>query len=127
MRRWVEALTTTLPLAVGGTLICCALPIALVAVGAGSVVATMVETAPWVVALSRHKEWMFLGVGALLGVNYWALYHSRAAACRPGGACHPERPLGRWLRRGYWASVGLFAIGVGAAYLSLPIAQALGY
>jgi len=127
MRRWVETLTAALPVAVSGTLVCCALPIALVALGAGSVMAALVETAPWLVGLSRHKEWIFLGVGVLLVVDYWVLYHSGAAACRPGGACDPARPLGRWLRRVYWASVALFGVGVAAAYLSLPVAMALGY
>lgn len=126
MRRWVEALTTTVPVAVGGTLVCCALPIALVAVGAGSAVATLVESAPWLVTLSRHKEWVFVAVGILLAMNYWALYYARTAACQPGGACHPSRPLGRWLRRVYWASVGLYGLGFTAAYLSLPIARAIG-
>lgn len=125
--RWRELLGGAVaPVAVLGTLVCCALPIALVALGLGGAVATLVETAPWLVSLSRHKEWMFLGAGALLAVNYWALYRSEAAACRPGGACHPSRPLGRWLRRIHWSSVVVYGIGFFAAYLSLPLTRALG-
>lgn len=125
--RWRELLTGTVPVAVMGTLVCCALPIALVSVGAGSVVASLVSTAPWLVSLSRHKEWVFLGSGLLLAANYWALYRSGGAACRPGGVCHPSHPLGRWMRRVYWSSVTLYAVGFAAAYLSLPIAKVLGY
>ncbi len=127
IRRWRELLGGAVtPVTVLGTLVCCALPITLVALGLGGAVATLVETAPWLVALSRHKEWMFLGAGVLLAVNYWALYRSGGAACEPGGSCHPTHPVGRWLRRIYWGSVALYGVGFFAAYLSLPLAQALG-
>lgn len=125
--RWREALTAATPVAVLGTLVCCALPITLVAVGAGSVVASLVSTAPWLVALTRHKEWVFLVSGLLLVANYLALYRSRGLACEPGRVCHPAHSLGRWLRRIYWGSVSLYFVGFAAAYLSLPITKAFGY
>ncbi len=115
------------PVAVLGTLICCALPITLVILGAGSVVATLVSTAPWLAAVSRHKEWVFLVAGTLLVVDYWILYRSTGAACRPGGVCHVSHPFGRWMRRVFWGSSVLYAAGLGAAYLLLPVAKAVGY
>lgn len=123
--RWRETMTGFLPLAVASTLVCCAIPITLVALGAGSVVASLVSAAPWLVAMTHYKGWLFLGVGALLGLNYWALFRS-SAACEPGASCHYSQPLGRWLRRVYWGSVAAYTIGVGAAYLSLPIANLFG-
>ena len=125
--RWRELLSAVTPIAVLGALICCALPIALVTLGAGSVVATMVTTAPWLPVLSRHKEWVFVLSVLLLGANYWALYRARGAACEPGGICHPAHPVGRWLRRVFWASLGLFAVAIAAAYLALPVAVLVGY
>lgn len=125
--RWRAALTGTTPLAVLGTLACCALPIALVSVGAGSVVASLVSVAPWLVPLTRNKEWVFLFSGILLAANYRALYRSGRPACPPGDVCHPSHPLGRWMHRVYWSSVALYGIAFAAAYLSLPIAKALGY
>jgi mercuric ion transport protein len=101
--RWREVLTGALPVAALGTLVCCALPITLVALGAGSAVAWLVVNTPWLVTLSAHKEWIFLGVGVLLALDYWALFRSRAPRCRPGGVCHPSHPVGRWLRRLFWA------------------------
>ncbi len=68
------------PVAVLGTLICCALPIVLVALGAGSVVASLVSTAPWLVVLSRNKEWVFLVAGGLLAADYLILYLSTSEA-----------------------------------------------
>lgn len=112
------------PIAVSATLVCCALPIALVSLGLGSVMASLVSGAPWLATLSRHKEWAFLAAGLLLALNYWVLYRS-SRGCEPGQACSPDRRLGRWLRRVHWGSVGLYGIGLAAAYLSGPLVQLL--
>lgn len=125
--RWRETLTAATPVAVAGTLVCCALPITLVSLGAGSVVASLVSTVPWLGTLSEHKEWIFGLSGLLLVANYWALFRSGGDACEPGGVCHPSHPLGRWMRRVFWASTVVYGVGFGASYLSLPIANLLGY
>ncbi len=125
--RWREALLTTTPAAVLGTLVCCALPITLVAIGAGSVMASVVASAPWLVVLSQYKAWVFGFSVVLLVGNFWVLYRSTSSVCRPGGVCHISHPFGRWMRRLYWGSVGLYLVGVAAAYLSLPVARMLGY
>ena len=127
MSRWREVLSAATPVAVVGTLVCCAIPIVLVAVGAGSVLAATISAAPWLTALSRNKEWIFLFAAALLVADYLILYRSNSVACQPGGVCHSSHPFGRWMRRVFWGSSGLYAIGLVAAYLSLPIARALGY
>ncbi len=125
--RWSELLTTATPVAVLGTLVCCALPIALVAFGAGSVVASLVSTAPWLIALTESKEWVFLISGFLLVANYWVLYRSRSLACQPGGVCHTSHAFGRWIRRTFWGSAGLYAVAFAAAHLLLPVAKVFGY
>lgn len=122
-----ETLAGAVPVAVLGTLVCCALPITFVALGAGSVVASVVSAAPWLGALTRHKVWVFLFSGLLLAVDYWMLYRSGGAACEPGGVCHPSHSVGRWMRRLFWSSVAVYGVAFTAAYLSLPIAQALGF
>ena len=104
-----------------------ALPIVLVALGAGSVVASMVSTAPWLVGFSRNKAWVFLVAGALLATDYWILYRSTSGACQPGGVCHVSHPFGRWMRRVFWGSCVLFAAALGAAYLLLPVSKFFGY
>ena len=125
--RWREALLTTAPVAVLGALVCCALPITLVAIGAGSVMASLVVSAPWLVVLSQYKALVFGFSGILLVGNSWILYRSTSAACRPGGVCHISHPFGRWMRRLYWGAVGLYLVGFAAAYLSLPVVRMLGY
>ena len=41
------------------TLMCCALPSLLVLFGLGTSVASMLSFMPWLVTLSRHKQWTF--------------------------------------------------------------------
>lgn len=122
---WRGTLTGVTPVAVLGTTVCCALPITLVSLGLGSVVATLVSTAPWLVALSKYKAWVFLLAGGLLVVNYRALYNSSAPTCAPGGFCHPGTGTGRWLRRVFWGTATLYGIAVFAAYLSVPLSNLL--
>ena len=69
---------------------CCALPSLLVLLGLGATVASVLSAAPWLVALSHHKTWVFGVAGALLGENlvYRYLGTGRLAADR--SACSVE-------------------------------------
>lgn len=105
----------------GGTLICCALPIILVALGLGATVAAFTSSFPLLVTIAQHKTWVFAGSGTLLMLSGWLMY-------RPGRACPTDPELGRlcdqtqvWNRRIYWTSVTLWVIGFFAAYLALPL------
>jgi len=116
---WLTLFVTT------GTLICCALPIALVMLGLGATVATLTGSFPFLITLSDYKAWVFTGSGALLGLSAWLLYRS-------GRSC-PADPVGElcskiqvWNRRIYWTSVAIWGIGFFAAYLALPIRIWLG-
>ncbi len=109
-----------------GTLVCCALPIILVALGLGATVATLTSNFPFLVTLSEHKAWVFAGSGAMLVLSGWLL-------SRPGRACPADPELGAvcsraqvWNRRVYWASVAIWGVGFAAAYLALPIRIWLG-
>lgn len=112
---WLALFTTT------GTLVCCALPIALVSLGLGATMASLVSAAPFLVTLSQHKIWVFLISGGLLALSGWFIY-------RPGRACPVEPELGQlcntsqlWNRRIFWTSVTLWCIGFLAAFLALPL------
>lgn len=108
-----------------GTLVCCALPILLVALGLGSVVAGLAADWPWLIALTRHKIWIFAGSALLLGVTAWVLYRpGRSCPVEPVLAAHCAR-LDRWNRRVYWSTVAIWIIGFAAAYLALPIRKLL--
>ncbi len=59
------------------TLVCCALPALLVTLGLGATLAGLVSTAPWLVALTRYKLWLFAGSALMLVLACVA--HRRAA------------------------------------------------
>ena len=56
-----------------GTLLCCALPIVLVSLGMGAVVASMASNIPFLIVLSQHKAWVFLASFILLILAAWGL------------------------------------------------------
>ena len=116
-----------------GTLLCCALPTLLVTLGLGAVVAGAVASLPWLVALSQHKEWVFLGAGLLLAANWVLVWRRERAvtACEvPVGAspvvsaCQVASRLSRVV---LWISSGLFAVGFIVAFLAFPAGRALGW
>ena len=64
-----------------GTLVCCALPALLVAVGAGAALSSLVSAVPQVVWLSTYKGWIFGAAAAMLlfaGILQW---RARFAPC----------------------------------------------
>lgn len=64
-----------------GTLVCCALPAMLVAVGAGAALSSLVSVFPQVVWLSEHKEGLFAFAGLALGASGSLLWRNRTAPC----------------------------------------------
>jgi mercuric ion transport protein len=46
-----------------GTLLCCALPSLFVLFGFGATVASVLSQTPWLVAMSHHKQWVFIAAG----------------------------------------------------------------
>jgi hypothetical protein len=63
------------------TLVCCAIPALLVALGAGAALSSLVSIFPQVVWLSEHKEALF-GFAGLMMIGSGALqWRSRSAPC----------------------------------------------
>lgn len=112
---WLALFTTT------GTIVCCALPITLVALGTGATMASLVSNVPFLVTLSQHKTLVFTVSGSLLGLSGWLLY-------RTGRTCPTDPKLAelclrteKWNRRIYWFSITLWGVGFIAAFLALPL------
>jgi hypothetical protein len=108
-----------------GTLICCALPSLLVLFGLGATVASFLSVAPWLVTLSRHKEWVFAGSGTLIALNF-AYVYAIAPRLRGDLACPSDEPTAcgtadRVNRAVLWVSAGIYAVGFFTAYLLAPI------
>jgi mercuric ion transport protein len=107
-----------------GTLLCCALPALLVLFGLGASVASMLSFMPWLVTLSRHKQWTFATSGALIALSFVHLYYiaPRISPERCNGddpsACAEASKLSRIL---LWVSAFIYAVGIFAAYVLGPI------
>ena len=104
-----------------GTLICCALPIILVTLGAGATVAALTSELPFLITLSEYKLWVFIGSGVVLAL---ALY----LQWRPARQCPGDAQLGAacatsqvWNRRVLLLSVILWVIGFFFAFLLFPL------
>lgn len=74
------------------TLACCALPSLLVLLGLGATVASLLSAAPWLVAVSRHKLWVFLFSGFLITVNFLYLYFVAPRLSLRAEACPTDQP-----------------------------------
>lgn len=63
------------------TLVCCALPALLVALGAGAVLSSLVSVFPQVVWLSEHKEALFVFAGLAMATSGVLQWRNRTAPC----------------------------------------------
>lgn len=111
------SLAGSLGLALLGTS-CCALPILLITVGMGSVVASVVSALPWLGWLSQHKGATFTITALVLSYSWWRLRSSQQSEqC----TIKDGKQL-KWQRRVLVISTVIFIVAVFAAYALLPIA-----
>ena len=88
-----------------------------VSLGLGSVIASVIEVAPWLSTITRNKGLVFVGVGAMLLLNYWiAVDRPRRMNCAPGELCHVDSPAMRFNRRLFWISVAVYSIALTVTY-----------
>lgn len=94
------------------TLVCCALPALLVALGAGAALSSLVSLFPQLVWLSEHKLALFSFAGFMLLSSVALQWRNRLAPCPTDpalrSACLRTRRLS-W--RVLWLSVGVYALG----------------
>ena len=104
-----------------GTLICCALPALLVALGAGAALSTLISAVPGLVWISEYKEAVFVFAGVMLTVSGWLQWRSRFAPCPVDvgqrNACLRTRRSSAMV---YGASVLVFIVGGFFAFI-LPL------
>ena len=106
--------------AVGLTLLgttCCALPITLVALGAGGAVASMASSLPWLAALSNYKLATFSFTAVALGYSWW-----RVRRLGKSGACSVKDAkrlhFQSWVLR---VTAAVFVASIFSAYALFPI------
>ena len=96
--------------------------------GLGASVASTLSALPWLVALSRHKQWTFAVSGALIALSFLNMYYLaprlNAKACAPDNpsACEDASKFGRVL---LWVSAAIYFVGFFSAYILGPILSKL--
>jgi hypothetical protein len=105
-------------LASSATLVCCVLPAALVALGAGAALAGLVAAVPQLIWLSEHKPLVFGSAAALLAVSGAALWYGRSLPCpTEPAAARACRRLRRTSVVLYGLAFASFALGVAFAFV----------
>ena len=117
--RWLTLFVTS------GTLICCALPIILVSMGFGAIVASLNYNIPGLLFLAENKLWTLSLAALLLGILAWVIW-------RPNQSCPADTELAaycqkakKWNQKIFWASAAIWCIGFFFSFLLLPIRQLL--
>lgn len=101
-----------------GTLVCCALPALLVALGAGAVLSSLVSVFPQLVWLSEHKEGLFIVAGLMLAASGGLQWHNRTAPCQTDPALrHACLRTRKTALRVYGVSVLVYAVGGWFAFI----------
>jgi hypothetical protein len=105
-------------LASSGTLVCCALPALLVALGAGAALSAMVSVLPGLVWLSEYKGLVFGVAGALLALSGALQWRTRFAPCPTDPALrHACLRTRKASARIYGLSVALYLAGGWMAFV----------
>jgi hypothetical protein len=99
--------------ATSSTLVCCALPALLVALGAGAALSSLVSAFPQIVWLSEHKVAVFSFAGVVMAFSGALQWRNRRAPCpldpELRDACLRTRKVSA---RVFVVSVAFYALGV---------------
>jgi hypothetical protein len=103
----------------GSTLICCAIPATLVAIGSAATLASLVSHFPQLIWISEHKPLVFGLAGAMLAIAGYLQWQARNAPCPADAAlaevCAKTR---KNALRIYWLSVAIFSVGAFFAFIA---------
>jgi hypothetical protein len=109
---WLSVFTSS------STLVCCALPALMVAIGAGAALSGLVSAVPQLVWLSEHKVELFSIAGIMLsaaGALQWRARRALACPADPSlaAACAATKDFSIVV---WWVSVAVYAIGAFFAF-----------
>lgn len=103
----------------GSTLICCALPATLVAIGSAATLTALVGNFPQLIWISEHKSLVFGLAGSMLVIAGYLQWQARNAPCPADPAlaevCAKTRKNALKI---YWISVGIFSVGAFFAFVA---------
>ena len=100
------------------TLVCCALPALLVAVGAGAALSSLVSAVPQLVWLSERKELLFTFAGVMLLAAGMLQWRNRTAPCPLDPGLRQSCLRARKASTQMWGfSVAIYAVGAWFAFV----------
>jgi hypothetical protein len=103
----------------GSTLICCALPATLVAIGSAATLTALVGNFPQLIWISEHKPLVFGLAGAMLAIAGYLQWQARNAPCPAdpvlAAVCTKTRKNALLI---YWLSVAIFCVGAFFAFVA---------
>jgi hypothetical protein len=106
------------------TLICCALPALLVAVGAGAALSSLVSAVPQLVWLSEHKDALFTFAGLMLVASGVLQWRNRTAPCPMDPVLRQSCLSTRKAAARMWGfSVAIYALGGWFAFVQPWLAE----
>lgn len=94
---------------------CCALPVALVALGLGSVVASTVSALPWLGELAKYNAITFSLTALILAYSWWRVRRSSQCAAGESRRLRIQQII-------LWVITALYAASLFAAYALYPLA-----
>jgi len=103
------------------TWVCCALPILLVTMGAGAVLAGITSQFPVLIVLAAHKNLIFAMSGVVLAVAAGLTWRSGQHCPTDPVLAQQCQRMRRWNKRILLVSVIVWLFGFVAAYLALPV------
>ncbi|HLK33024.1 MAG TPA: hypothetical protein VKT29_08030 [Terriglobales bacterium] len=98
----------------------------LVLIGLGATVASVLATVPWLITLSKDKDWVFGISGVLIFSNLIYVYRIAPRLKTPDASCKIQnaelcKTASRLSRVLLWFSAAIYAIGFFSAYVLGPI------
>ena len=103
----------------GSTLICCALPATMVAIGSAATLTSLVSHFPQLIWISEHKVLVFSLAGAMLVIAGYLQWQVRNAPCPAdlslAVVCTKTRKNALMI---YWISVAIFSLGAFFAFVA---------
>lgn len=103
----------------GSTLICCALPATMVAIGSAATLTSLVSYFPQLIWISEHKVLVFSLAGAMLVIAGYLQWQVRNAPCPAdlslAAVCTKTRKNALMI---YWISVAIFSLGAFFAFVA---------
>jgi hypothetical protein len=108
----------------GSTLVCCALPALLVALGAGAALSSVVSVFPQIVWLSEYKVAIFSFATVMLALSGFMQWRARSLPCPIdpllAAACTRTRKVSLWV---YVLSLAMYLVGGFFAFIAPLLAH----